>query len=94
MGVVNGYVLYGKDLTKDLIIKNELPFSTFMKSKFNMNKNFGVTVYSLVAYTVVFIVWTVIGCFYLNDYAGSNPGSAYGSGTTEKIYSLCDILGN
>jgi hypothetical protein len=58
-----------------------------MKKKFDMNGNKGSTIYALTAYTAVFIILTVVGCFYLDAY------DYYGR-YTDNIYSFCDILGN
>jgi hypothetical protein len=58
-----------------------------MKRKFNMNRNIGSTIYALITYTTCFIIFTTIGCFYLDAYA------TYGK-YTDNIYTFCDIIGN
>jgi len=90
LGIINGFSLYGSGLYQFAIKKGDLPFSgAFKRYCSNDDEPKGGMLYSLFVYTIFFILFSIIGCFYFNNYGGD-----YADTTYAKLLSFSDLLSN
>lgn len=87
-GILNGFALFDSFYYGALIKIGELPLSKWLR-KYKIN--IGGTIYKTICAIIAFVLFTIIGCFYLKGkgYAGNEF-----TGTEPRLYYFVDTMAN
>ncbi|MDR0739932.1 MAG: APC family permease [Mycoplasmataceae bacterium] len=99
LGIINGVSIYSARYYQDLIKHREIPFADWLQSHSKPNSTFMGVLTSYVITIFWFIVFTIVGLFFLNsghygDIPGWTNGVQYGDRYVVNLYSFADLIGN
>ena len=90
LGIINGFALWSTRFMEDLVLADEVPFSTKFAGKINPKTPWVGIMYNLVISLPIVIIFCIIGGLGYVDAAGY--GSSYGTGVAQ-LYSFADLMG-
>ena len=90
LGIINGFALWSTRFMEDLVLANEVPFSTKFASKINGKTPWVGIVYNLVISIPIVVLFCIIGGLGYIDATGY--GDTYGTGVAQ-LYSFADLMG-
>ncbi len=90
LGIINGFALWSTRFMEDLVLADEVPFSTKFAGKINPKTPWVGIMYNLVISLPIVIIFCIIGGLGYVDAVGY--GADYGTGVAQ-LYSFADLMG-
>ena len=91
LGIINGFAMWSTRFMEDLILADEVPYSTKLASKINPRVPWIGIMYNLVLSLPIVVVFCIIGGLGYVDSVGYGS-DIYGTGVGE-LYSFADLMG-
>ena len=90
LGIINGFALWSTRFMEDLVLADEVPFSTKFAGKINPKTPWVGIMYNLVISLPIVVIFCIIGGLGYVD--AGDYGSSYGTGVAQ-LYSFADLMG-
>ncbi|MGL5617613.1 MAG: APC family permease [Metamycoplasmataceae bacterium] len=91
LGIINGFAMWAPRFIENLILEDELPFSSRFKNRLNSDRPKVGILYSLVTSIPIIVIFILIGVF--TFIPGVYADKGYGTGM-ERLYNFADLMAN